>query len=80
MPAPDSTHLKQTTLVNTLMFKTDNYQCSINCGSFGGRDGGLVVNVLAFYSNDPSSNPAGYLNFLYKKTKINKKETGLAEL
>ena len=34
-----------------------------------GGGGGLVVNVLAFYSNDPSSNPAGYvyLNLLYKK-------------
>ena len=35
-----------------------------------------MVSVLAFYSNDPSSNPAGYLNFLYKKTKINEKEAG----
>ena len=39
-----------------------------------GRGGGLVVSVPAFYSDDPSSNPAGYLiNFLYKKTKINEK-------
>ena len=37
---------------------------SVGCG------GGLVVSFLAFYSDDPSSNPAGYLNFLYKKTKI----------
>ena len=43
-----------------------------------GRGGDLVVSVLAFYSNDPSSNPAGYLNFLYKKAKINKKRPGLA--
>ena len=42
-----------------------------------GRGGSLVVSVLAFYSNDPSSNPAGYLNFLYKKTKINEKEFGV---
>ena len=41
-----------------------------------GRGGGLVVSVHAFYSDDPSSNPAGYLNFLYEKTKINKKEAG----
>ena len=39
-----------------------------------GRGGGLVVSVLAYYSDNPSSNPAGYLNLLYKKTKINKKE------
>ena len=25
-----------------------------------GRGGGLVVSVLAFYSDDPSLNPAGY--------------------
>ena len=36
-----------------------------------------MVNVLAFYSDDPSSNPAGYLNFLYEKTKINDKEAGV---
>ena len=41
-----------------------------------GRGGGLVVSVRAFYSYNPSSNPAGYLNFLYKKTIINKKEAG----
>ena len=33
-----------------------------------------MVSVLAFYSNDPSSNPACYLNFLYEKTKINEQE------
>ena len=32
--------------------------------------GGLVVSVLALYSGDPSSNPAGYFNFLYEKTKM----------
>ena len=42
-----------------------------------GRGGSPVVSVLAFYSNDPNSNPAGYLNFLYKKTKINEKEFGV---
>ena len=44
--------------------------------------GGLVVSIRAFYSDDPSSNPAGYLNFLYKKTKMNEKEAGqgLADL
>ena len=42
-----------------------------------GRGGGLMVSVLAFYSHDPSSNPSGYLNFLYEKTK---KSQGLAHL
>ena len=32
----------------------------------GGGDG-LVVSILAFYSNDPSSNPAGYLIFSTKR-------------
>ena len=42
-----------------------------------GHGGGLVVSVLAIYSDDPSSNPDGYLNFLYKKSKINEKEAGV---
>ena len=41
-----------------------------------------MVSVLAFYSNDPSSNPAEVYNvsvkLLLKRTKINKKEAGLA--
>ena len=41
------------------------------------RGGDLVVSVLALYSDDPISNPAGYLNFLNAKTKINKKEAGV---
>ena len=45
---------------------------------FKGHGGGRVVSVPAFYSVDPSSNPAGYLiNFLYKKMKINEKEAGV---
>ena len=44
------------------------------CPFQGCGGGGLVVSVLAFYSNDPSSNPAGYLNFLNEKTKINERE------
>ena len=40
-----------------------------------------MVSVPAFYSDDPSSNPAGYLiNFLYEKTKINEKEAGVGPL
>ena len=42
-----------------------------------GRVGGLVVSVLAFYSDDPSLNPAGYLSFLYEKQK-NEKEAGVS--
>ena len=42
-----------------------------------GRGGGLVVSVLAFYFDNPSSNPAGCLNFQYEKTKINEKRPGL---
>ena len=41
-----------------------------------------MVSVLAFYSDDPSSNPAEVYNFsvklLLKRTKINKKRPGLA--
>ena len=33
-----------------------------------------MVSILRFYSNDLSSNPAGNLNFLCEKTKINEKE------
>ena len=39
--------------------------------------GGLAVSDLAFYSDDPSSNPAGYLDFLYEKTKTNEKKAGI---
>ena len=46
-----------------------------------GRGGGQVVSVLAFYSNNPSSNPAEVYNFsvklFLKRTKINKKEAGV---
>ena len=46
------------------------------------RGGGQVVSVLAFHSDDLSSNPAEVYNFsvkLYlKRTKINKKRLGLA--
>ena len=39
-----------------------------------------MVSVLAFYSDNLSSNPAGYLNVLCEKTKINEKRQGLAHL
>ena len=38
-----------------------------------------MVRVLAFYSDDPSSNPAGYLNFLYEKMKMSEKEAGVGQ-
>ena len=41
------------------------------------RGGGLVVSIFAFYSDNPSSIPAGSLNFLYEKMKINYKEAGV---
>ena len=50
---------------------------SKDCG-----DGGLVVSVLAFYSDDLSSNPAEayrfYVKCCFKRTEINKKRPGLA--
>ena len=49
--------------------------------SFAGSGGGQVVSVLAFYSDDASSNPAEVYNFsvklLLKRIKINKKEDGV---
>ena len=37
-----------------------------------GRGGGLMVSVLALYSNNPNLNPAGFKNnFLLEKTEIN---------
>ena len=46
------------------------------------RGGGQLVGVLAFYSADPSSNPAEFyilsVKLYLKRTKINKKRPGLA--
>ena len=45
-----------------------------------GSGGGQVVSVLAFYSDDPSLNPAEVYSFYsvncLKRTKINEKEAG----
>ena len=46
-----------------------------------GRGGGTVVNMLAFYSDNLSSNPAKVYNFdgvkiAFKRTKINRKRGG----
>ena len=54
------------------LFLTNNERVIVTMGR-----GGLVVSVLAFFSDTQSSNPAGYLIFLYKKTKINEKESGV---
>ena len=47
-----------------------------------GRDGGQVVGVLAFYSDNPSLNPAEAYNFsvifVFEKNEKNKKRPGLA--
>ena len=49
--------------------------------NFLGRGGGLVVSMLAFYSDDPSSIPAEVYNFyvklLMKRMKIIKKRLRL---
>ena len=49
-----------------------------------GCGGGQVVSLLAFYSNDPSSNPAKvysfFCNIVFEKNKINKKEAGFGPL
>ena len=51
---------------------------------FKGRGGGLVVSVLAFYSDDPSSIPAEVYNFFSKniveKNKNKQKEAGVGPL
>ena len=42
-----------------------------------GCGGGLVVSVLAFYSGNLSSNPAGILKFSVRKEKTKQKESGV---
>ena len=42
-----------------------------------GHDGGLVVSVLAYYSNNWSLKPALYLNFMQKNMKLNENEAGV---
>ena len=39
-----------------------------------GRGGGQVVSMLAFYSNDPSSNSADAYSFFYVKVVVEKNE------
>ena len=40
------------------------------------RGGGLVVGVLVYYFDNPSSSPAGDLTFMYAETKVSKKMPG----
>ena len=54
-----------------------NATSAIKALRFVGRGGGIMVSILAFYSDDPSSNPADNLNnFQYKKTKTNEEWPG----
>ena len=50
-------------------------------GWFSGRGGGQVVSVLAFFSDDPSSNPAeAYsfsVNLVFEKNENTQKRPGL---
>ena len=48
--------------------------CTNNCRKNEGCGGGVVVSSLAFYSHDPSLNPAGYeLSVLYYQMTIEMK-------
>ena len=60
-----------------LQHSLNNFAIKLRSIARLGRGGVLVVSILAFYSDDPGSNPAGYLNFLYEKTKLTKKEAGV---
>ena len=56
----------------------------VNFTTFQGCGGGLVVSVLAFYSDDPSSIPAEVYNFfckivVEKNENKQKKRPGLAQ-
>ena len=42
-----------------------------------GRGGGQVVSVLAFYSDDPSSNPAEACEIVFEKNRNKQKEAGV---
>ena len=44
----------------------DNYKSVLSRVNDLGRGGGLVVSVLAFYSDDPSSNPVEAHSFCCK--------------
>ena len=41
-----------------------------------GRGGSLVISILAFYSDDPSSNPAEAYCVYSERPKLTKKEGG----
>ena len=51
---------------NGLMLQIDVQSVDTSKSFIQGRGGGQVVTVLAFYSNDPSSNPAEAYSFSVK--------------
>ena len=57
--------------------------CPLNVKQMG-RGGGQVVSMLAFYSNDPSSNPADAycfsVKFVFEKNENKQKEAGVGPL
>ena len=65
---------RRTSPANRNTSPTGNYH---DLGRGGG--GGLVVSVLTFYSDNPSSIPADNFN-LFEKMKINEKEAGVGPL
>ena len=77
--------------LSTLTTSTTNYVSflflfnllSFSTHKMGSGGGGLVVSMLAFYSDDLSSIPVEVYNFsvkmLLKRTKINKKRPELVE-
>ena len=55
---------------------------TFDLATFWQNGGGQVVSVLAFYSDDPSSNPSTVFSvkFVFEKTKLDKKRLRLAHL
>ena len=60
--------------------KRDRRFTKANIRPFLGRGGGKVVSVLAFYSDNPNSNPKEAKKICLKRTKIRKKEAGVGTL
>ena len=69
-------------LRSLILYKIDHW-CWADIILWKGRGGGLVVSMLAFYSDEQSSNPAEAYCFYYykpKRTKINIKKVGIGPL
>ena len=60
-------------IVKMFLFLSSNERVIVTLG----RGGGLVVTVLAFFSDNSNFESFWLLIFLYKKTKINEKEAGV---